>query len=231
MSIRFRLPAALLALTLGFASQAHASFDSAAPAYEAPERIQSAAFALLAQDNPAAQPGDVAIDANLRLPACPDPELTAAWVREGTVEVGCASSGWRLFVPIRAARKQTVLVLARPIAAGAPVSELDLRVEERDTTRITPSALADVSAIAGRVARRGLAAGSVLTAGDLVAERSVRRGDEVTLLARSGGIVVRARGKALGEGGAQDLVRVENAQSRRVVTGRILDSGEVEVLN
>lgn len=223
MTTTHRRAAIAILLTLT-AAQAQAD------AYEAPERIHQAALSLALQANPAAQPADVALDTQLRLPACPDATLTSTWVREGTVEVGCASTGWRLFVPIRSQRRQPVLVLARPIAAGEAISAADVRLEERDTARIAPSAVLDIDAIAGRVPRRSLAAGSVLASTDLVAERTVRRGDEVTLLARTGGIEVRARGKALGEGGVQDVVRVENTQSRRVLSGRILQNGEVEVM-
>lgn len=200
------------------------------PSYESVARIRAAALAQLQLRDASAQAGDIVLDEQLRLPACPDAALAAAFVREGTVEVGCTASGWRLYVPYRNDREQAVWVLARPVAAGEPVSQADLRQEMRAANRMTPSALTDPAQIAGRVARRGLAAGAVLSSTDLVAARSVRRGDEVTLLARHGDIVVRARGKALGEGGEREQVRVENLQSRRVVTGTILASGEVEVI-
>jgi flagella basal body P-ring formation protein FlgA len=58
----------------------------------------------------------------------------------------------------------------------------------------------------------------------------VRRGDQVTLIARRGGLEVRSQGRALGEAGEAEQVNVENLSSRRQVRGVVNARGEVEVL-
>ncbi|MNN01963.1 flagellar basal body P-ring biosynthesis protein FlgA [compost metagenome] len=81
----------------------------------------------------------------------------------------------------------------------------------------------------GQVARRALSAGSLLSATDLVAPRIVRRGDNVALVARRGGVEVRVAGRALGDAGAGERVSVENLSSRRVMQGIAAPGGDVLV--
>jgi flagella basal body P-ring formation protein FlgA len=57
----------------------------------------------------------------------------------------------------------------------------------------------------------------------------IQRGDPVVLVSRSGGIEVRASGRALAAAGVDERISVENVSSRRVVQGQVLASGEVLV--
>jgi len=100
---------------------------------------------------------------------------------------------------------------------------------KRDTARIAGSVLSNPEAAVGRVARRALTAGSLLSATDLVAQRVIRRGDSVALVARRGGVEVRMAGKALGDAGEGERVSVENLSSRRVMQGVATELGDVVV--
>ena len=180
----------------------------------------------------AAGPGatiSASVDDRLRLPRCPQ-ELAALPHATGTVEVSCpAPAGWRLYVPVRISRAGPVLVLTRPVAAGTPIPPDALAVETRDLARLPAAALSDPSLAAGQVARRALAAGSPLTAGDLRLAPVVRRGQPVSLVARAGGLEVRTSGRALADAAPGETVAVENPSSRRVVSGIAREGGEVWV--
>jgi len=171
--------------------------------------------------------GEASVDPALRMPACPQP-LQAHQATAGTVEVACPD-GWRLYVPVRQRRSQTVVVLARGVAAGETVPAEALATEQRDAARIAGAALSDPAQAAGRIARRTLPAGTVLAPGDLAAPRLVRRGDTVALVSRAGGVEVRVAGRALGDAGADERVVVENLSTRKVVQGRVGPGGEVLV--
>lgn len=170
---------------------------------------------------------EATLDPALRMPRCAQP-LEAQRTGAGTVEVSCPA-GWRLFVPVRVRRSQTVLVLSRAVAAGEPVAAGMFALERRDPGRIAGVALADPAEAEGRVARRTLVAGSVLTANDLVAPRLVRRGDTVALVSRRGGVEVRMAGRALGDAGERERVSAENLSSRRVVQGVVGADGDILV--
>mgnify|MGYP002717157843 CR=1 FL=1 len=68
-----------------------------------------------------------------------------------------------------------------------------------------------------------------LSANDLAAPRLVRRGDAVELVSRRGGVEVRIAGRAMGDGGVNDRVSVENLSSRKIVQGIVGAGGEILV--
>lgn len=213
-------------LTVAAAALAAAS-PSGASGFHPVDDIRQVAVATVAGG-----PGvsaEATVDDAIRLPRCAEP-LQAAVTSTGTVEVGCAAAGWRLFVPVRVQRVESVWVLSRPLAAGQAITADVLRAEARDVTRIAGGALSASQPVEGQVVRRGLLAGSVLQSQDLITPRAVRRGDMVTLVSRVGSIEVRAAGKALGEAGVAERVSVENLSSRRIVQGTVRSSGEVEII-
>lgn len=197
----------------------------AAGGWQPVDSIRAAALSTL----PAGSEGDTTLDSALRLPACGQ-ALRAQPTGTSTVEVSCPDAGgWRLFVPVKVRRNQTVLILNRGIAAGETLGVADITTAQRDVARIAGAALADPAAAVGRVARRTLSAGSLLSANDLVAQRLVRRGDSVALVSRFGGVEVRVAGKALADAGENERVSVENLSSRKIVQGTVAASGDVFV--
>lgn len=187
------------------------------------DTIKAAALGAL----PAGSEAEATLDPALRLPRC-GAALVARVQGSNSVEVACPD-GWRLFVPVRVRRSQTVLVLIRGIAPGETITADAFVPETRDASRIVGAAVADPAQAVGRVARRTLSAGAVLSATDLVAQRLIRRGDNVALVSRRGGVEVRVVGKALGDAGESERVTVENLSSRRVVQGVVGPGGDVWV--
>jgi len=220
-------PCPPLPMSIGVLGLLLAWLPVGAPAqgFEPVDAIRAAALATL----PPGTEAEATLDPALRLPACGAP-LRARREGAATVEVTCsAEAGWRLFVPVRVRRSQTVLVLRRGLGAGESVSEDMLVAETRDASRIVGAALAEPQGALGRIARRALPAGSVLMAGDLTSPRLIRRGDSVALVARRGGVEVRMAGRALGDAGENERVNVENLASRRTVQGVVGAGGEVQV--
>ncbi|HLM52646.1 MAG TPA: flagellar basal body P-ring formation chaperone FlgA, partial [Pseudoxanthomonas sp.] len=113
------------------------------------------------------------------------------------------------------------------IAAGQPITADVLAAENRDASRIVGAPVSDPQRAVGQVARRTLAAGTVLMATDLLSPRLVHRGDSVALVSRRGGVEVRMAGKALGNAGENERVSVENLSSRRVVQGTVGPGGDI----
>jgi flagella basal body P-ring formation protein FlgA len=198
-----------------------ASLAAHATGFQSVDSIRKAAEGAVASAGQAT----ATLDANLRMPQCGS-ALEASVQNSGSVEVSCPQ-GWRLFVPVKVRRSQTVLVLSRGIAPGQPITADAFVAETRDTARITGAALSDPAQAVGQVARRMLSPGAVLTSNDLVAARLIRRGDTVALVSRRGGVEVRVTGKALADAGENERVSVENSSSRRVVQGVVGPGGDV----
>ncbi|WP_368866193.1 flagellar basal body P-ring formation chaperone FlgA [Stenotrophomonas maltophilia] len=187
--------------------------------------IRAAALSSL----PAGSEGEAQVADALRLPRCGG-ALQVQPTANTTVEVSCPDAGgWRLFVPVKVRRNQTVLVLARGIAAGETLTAADISTAQRDAARIAGAVLADPNAAIGRIARRPLRAGTLLSSNDLVTQRLIKRGDNVALVSRRGSVEVRIAGRAMGDAGENERISVENLSSRRIVQGTVDARGDVIV--
>lgn len=171
---------------------------------------------------------EAAVDPGLRLPRCAG-ALQSVMQNASVAEVACPDAGWRLYVPLRIQRIESVYVLRRPVSAGERISADMVVIERREVSRLPGGVVPASRSIEGMSARRALAAGSVLLSQDAQSPRVIQRGDPVVLVSRSGGIEVRASGRALAAAGVDERLSVENSSSRRVVNGQVLASGEVLV--
>lgn len=197
----------------------------AAGGWQSVDSIRTAALSTL----PKGSEGEAVVADSLRMTACSKP-LLAQPTASTTVEISCPDiGGWRLFVPVKVRRNQDVLVLTRGIGAGETLAAADITTARRDAARIAGAVLADPAVAIGRVARRPLQAGALLSSSDLVAQRLIRRGDSVALVSRRGGVEVRVAGRALGDAGQNERVSVENLSTRKVVQGTVGADGDVIV--
>jgi len=129
-------------------------------------------------------------------------------------------------VRLEIARGRPVLVLTRTLRRGDVVAPEDLEVRSGQGAA---KGHTDPSQVVGKQLARTLRAGSTLSPRDLESVPLVERGDLVRIVARVGGVVASTMGKSLETGGVGDLVRVENLQSGRLLTGTLQEGGVVEI--
>ncbi|WP_341917892.1 flagellar basal body P-ring formation chaperone FlgA [Hydrocarboniphaga effusa] len=206
------------------------------PAFQPVEGLKAAAEAYVrAQLGGAAEVTAERLDERVRLPSCASaPNATrsgqAGNTARWTVALSCAGpQSWTLYVPVRVSQPQNVLVARRNLPAGSMLVAADLRNERRDTATLPQGYVDEQTAVAGLVLSRPLAAGAVLTPGALAKATVIKRGEAVTLVGRSGSFEIRAQGKAMADAAPGDRLAVENMSSRRLVQGRVLADGSVEV--
>ncbi|GAB6196888.1 flagellar basal body P-ring formation chaperone FlgA [Lysobacter xanthus] len=171
------------------------------------------------------------VDTAVRMPACTQP-LQGTVLGPRMAEVRCPDAGgWRLTVPARVRREADVVVLTAPARVGVAIEAGQLAVQRRDVAGGAAVGMADPGQVAGRIPRRALPAGAVVSAGDLAdGAGTLKRGDPVVIVSRAGGIEVRTGGRALGNALGGAVVAVENLASKRIVRGRLVADGVVEVL-
>ena len=166
-----------------------------------------------------------ALDEHLRLVACAGAlhaELPSGAPLQTRSVIGVSCSApvrWSIYVPVTIERHISVLVLRHAVTREARLSAEDVSVETRNVTGLGAAYLAEPSELHGRTAQRTLAAGTTLTVDMLNPDFVVRRGQEVQLLAGSGGIEVRASGRALQDAPAGVRLQVQNLSSLKVVEG------------
>lgn len=177
----------------------------------------------------------LSLDRRLRLARCDRPLQSydsPNGLRPGRSVVGVRCNGskpWKIYVPVKIATLQPVVVLKRPVSKGQMIAAEDLALSERDTARMHKRYFTDTQGLIGMRSKRALQAGKILTANMLAANQLIKRGGQVQILAQTGGLQVRMKGRALESAGRGQPIRVRNQASGREVTGTVIGPGLVKV--
>jgi flagella basal body P-ring formation protein FlgA len=123
----------------------------------------------------------------------------------------------------------TVVVVVRPLTRGAIVRETDVDVQQSQVAESDADVFTRLDEVVGRETTRALTAGRVLTRDAVREPLSVRRGDVVTVYARSPGIQIRTTGRVKDDGSVGELVAVESFHNRGAFFARVCGVREVEV--
>ncbi len=235
MQSRFRLHALQAALLAGL-------MLSASPALAGPD-FQPVADIQAAAESQARQLADgddvvvhaVGLDARLRLPLCRSALESFAPVgmrpgRNMTVGVRCPETGsWSLYVPVTLSISRQVVVAAQTLRSGDTLTAATLSLSERDISSLPYGYYQHVDAVVGQVLKRSISANQVIVPSALTRAKLISRGQSVTLLNRLGGIEIRARGRALVDGAANERIQVRNDSSGRIIEGIVKSADIVEV--
>jgi flagella basal body P-ring formation protein FlgA len=175
------------------------------------------------------------LDRRLRLTACSQSLhafLPPGGRTLGNITVGVRCSGikpWTVYVPVKVVAYKKVLVVTRPMKRGHVLLKNDLELATRDLSTLRSSYLTDSEQAVGKTLRRSISSGTMLSTSMLASPRIIRRGQAVTLVSRTGGLQVRATGKALMDGASGQRIRVQNKTSKKVVEGVVISAGVVQI--
>ena len=178
-----------------------------------------------------------ALDPRLTLAPCArvDPYLAKGLPAWGRTRVGlrCSEGNvrWTVFMPINVQVWAPALVSTVALPAGAQLNGTQLVLAEADWAATPQPPFADARALAGRLLARPVVAGQPLRGPDLQPRVWFSIGDRVQVQVNGSGFVVHAEGHALSPGleGQQSRVRVGEEGASRVVTGRAVAQGRMEV--
>lgn len=176
------------------------------------------------------------LDSRLKLARCDQPlqAFTSpnTEIRQNLViGVRCrGSQPWKVYIPVRLSAQRQILVASRPLSRGTTLSAADVRLEEKDITTTRGAYLTEAAQLTGKVLKRTVPEGRVLTVDLLNEAEVIKRGQRVTLRVEQAGFVVHMAGTALSNGTINERIRVENASSRRTVEGIVRSPEVVEVV-
>lgn len=137
----------------------------------------------------------------------------------------------RIIAQMRLHIFDSVVVAARAIRARQTLTLEDLRVEEQEIGASGDNYYTDPAEVVGLVSHRRLAPGQPLLRTMVKKPHLVKSGDIVTIVASVNGVEVKMEGVVLDSGREDEIVRVRNTTSRRVIKGRVVAAGTVEVVN
>ena len=87
----------------------------------------------------------------------------------------------------------------------------------------------NIDQLSGMVLSRSILRGQYLHPGMLSKPRWVRRGQTITILAKTGQVAIRVKGKALMDGRQGELVRIKNTSTNKELRGIVVAEGVVKV--
>lgn len=118
-------------------------------------------------------------------------------------------------------------VLAHAVERGATLGPGDFT--EGEVPVATVRSALRVVAITGMAAARRLPAGTLLRDGDVMPPWAVRRGEQVTLILKSEGLVISSNGRALDNAGTGATVRVVALATGKTLSGIAEAGGAVRI--
>ena len=151
----------------------------------------------------------------------------------GAVTVGVRCQGakpWTLYVSANIVAYGTVYTLAGSLPRGAILTRDDLKPVTRNLAELRPGYIAQADEAVGMALRRPLRMGEILDTNALKRPTLVRRGEQVQVVAESGGIRVSSKGTALEDGARGDRIRIKNMTSKRVIQARVVAANRVTVM-
>ena len=141
--------------------------------------------------------------------------------------VRCPGESRATVYVVRARIELPVLVAAAALTPNQSLSETDFTHDVRDFAQ-TPDALTEAAAAIGRTPRRAVKAGQVIQARLLKGVEAIRRGQAVQIVANTGPVEVTVPGTAMQNGAIDDVIRVKNTSTGKVITARVTSAGTVE---
>ena len=136
-------------------------------------------------------------------------------------------------IRLKGLAKETILVpvTTRSIRKGEIIREGDITMSpmpKRQAQLARPAALKD---IIGKASRQTLRPGAIANVAYFKEPNIVERSDIVTILFKTGNLTLTMRGKAMVPGTKNDVISVQNLQTNRIIRGRVVSPGLIQVGN
>jgi flagellar basal body P-ring formation protein FlgA len=171
------------------------------------------------------------LDARIEVPECPQP-LTISASDEAlqqaniTVKASCESSGWYLFLMVKAVQMQNVATLSSAVSPGTLLTRSNVEIVEVDKKLLRTTTFADIESVLGARVKRRLQPGQPINPNQLC---FVCKGDNIVISAGIQGLSIRTSGVAEQDGNIGDTIRVRNLSSDKVIAARVVSVKNVEV--
>ncbi|GER08581.1 hypothetical protein GCM10007972_23780 [Iodidimonas muriae] len=131
----------------------------------------------------------------------------------------------------RVSRRVELVVPGRTIHPGEIITPQDLVHTQLQSSKILPQSLTSAQQLIGKEARRVLAAGRAVDARKVGPPLLVEKNSEVDIHFATPTLTIKAKGRALEDGGLGDVVKIMNIESRKIIDARITGHETVTIVN
>ncbi|MGR6839089.1 flagellar basal body P-ring formation chaperone FlgA [Aliivibrio wodanis] len=171
------------------------------------------------------------IDSRIHATDCPSPliaSLTGRLNSSGntSVLIECKPDNWKVYVPVKTDLLMPLVTAISSLSRGHTISRHDLTLTLINSRTYRRGGYLSIDELIGSRIKRSVRAGEVIEKNDIC---MVCRNDSVIIKAIKGNLSIVTKGTALGDGALGDKVNVKNNKSKRIVNGRVISVGEVQV--
>ncbi len=143
-----------------------------------------------------------------------------------TIKVSCSSpKTWSVRLPVKIQVFKKVVVNKQHISREQPINGVELDLARQDVSQIGDGYYESIDDLAGLVAQRNIASGSVIKQHMVKQPTLVHRGQMVKMVIEAPGLTIEGSGVAQTDGVKGQLVKVKNVRSNKVVDATVVDVG------
>ncbi len=153
------------------------------------------------------------------------------WIGQQSFRLTMDSRSGPLAMPIEAniTLPEAILVTTHPMARGAIIRADDVELRSVLNQQAGAEPMFSAADAVGKELVKSLIGGQALDTGSIRAPNLVKKGDVVTVYARSAGLTVKTQGKSRDDGSSGDLVSIESLTDKSVFYARVSGRQEAEV--
>lgn len=175
------------------------------------------------------------LDSRLSLSKCDMPLTSslapgAQLIGKTTVHIRCNSTKpWTVYLSAQIKLYTKVIKTAEPLDKGHILSKGDLINAEEEVTRLHSGYFTDTDSLIGKQLKRRLPQNKLLKPNYVKSPTLVKRGELVSIIAKSRGYSVKMTGTAMMNGAKGERIRVKNSSSKRIIEGTVTQAGMVNI--
>jgi len=144
-----------------------------------------------------------------------------------TVKVMCPDNpSWRQYIPVRVKFLSLVFAAKTQLEKGTTIEQDKIKKQYIDSLYLRGSHFSNKKDLLGAKVKQRVNAGSPISAKQICI---VCKNELVTLSVRSAGLELKTQGIAQSNGTIGQQVRVRNKHSKKIVYGRVLGIGKVQI--
>lgn len=132
-------------------------------------------------------------------------------------------------IRVKIAYFENVLIAADRIGRHQVINQENCLSKRMEITSLTSRPLTSESSLADLWSKRDIRKGQILSSGSIEKIPTILSGQGVSILYKSAVLEISAKGKALESGYIGEKIRIKNEQSKKILTGTIID-GETVVI-
>jgi len=142
-----------------------------------------------------------------------------------------AENGQRMKLNGQVHKQIMVPVLKRFKSAGEEIRERDIEYKAQRISKVGRHIITDAAHLIGKSPRRSVRSGVPMNMSNLGDPVLVEKGKLVAVILSQGGMYLSVTGRTLEPGGQDDVIRVENINSRKVIQAQVINAQEVRILS